>query len=101
MLKSGVRKWHLQRNRRVIARIPRAMPMSRHICRIRSDDQAILASLNPRLVRAIRERKVDETRDEENKPYGHCQPDFTRVDREAVLTAGTARYANLHRSVGE
>lgn len=60
VIQPGTSKRHLQRNRRLIPRVLRVMPMRRHIRRIRRHDQAILPSLDPRLVRAGRQCEVNE-----------------------------------------
>ncbi len=68
MFKPSARKRHLQRNCCLIARVLRAMAMSGYVRRIRRYNQAIFASLDPRLVRAIGKSNVNQASHEKYKP---------------------------------
>lgn len=68
MSEPGATEGHQQCYRRLVARILGTVTMGGHVGRIRSDNEAIFAALDPSFIRTVGQSDVNEPRDEEDEP---------------------------------
>ena len=76
-------KRDLQRNRRLVPGIARAVPVSRDIRRVRRHNQAVFPALDPSLIRAVGESEVDQPGHEKHQPFR--APTYVSFLRKGVL----------------